>query len=109
MGVRVAPLATAHPNVAPADASPGVLRRHQRRSVSPHIDEHPVEIGDAAFGERLGQCRIVTDKLIDLMPIVGCHVGVMAREVLTACDLVLDVLYERDGGSVVVAVGGVEA
>jgi hypothetical protein len=81
VGVRVAVVARAVPDVAPPDPQAPVALGYERRAVGPDVDEHAVEVGDAAPGKGLRHARVGAQLLVALVPLVDRHVRVLSGQV----------------------------
>ena len=104
VGVRARALRAAVPDVGPADAAAAVGLRDEVRAVGPGVDQHPVEVGDAAAGERLDHARVAAQRLVALVELVDGHVRLAVGLVLPGHDTVLAERHGRPVDLPVVAV-----
>ena len=74
VGVRARALLAAVPDVGPADAAAAVGLGHEVRAVGPGVDQHPVQVGDPAVGERLDHARVAAQRRVALVELVDGHV-----------------------------------
>ena len=100
VGVFVIPV----PDVRPADPHAPVPVCDERAPVSPDVEEHLVEVRDAAGGERLHDPRVLAQCHVALVELVGRDVGLLARVMLPRYDAVIGERDHRLVGLAVLAV-----
>ena len=93
--VRVAARGVPHPDVAPADAPPGVPLGDEVRAVGPHVDEHELGVGDPPGRERGAHLGVGAHRRVAVVPLVDRGVRLAARLRLPRGD---GVVGEREVG-----------
>ena len=70
VGVRVAAIGAPAPDVHPAHPALAMLLRHERVAVGPGVEEHQVQVGDPAVGQRGDHPAVPAQHRVRLMPLV---------------------------------------
>ncbi len=103
-GVRVGAGRGLDPAVRPADPAVPELRRRDRVSVGPGVEEHQVDVGDAAAAQRGDDVGMRAQQLVAFGELVDGEVGLHPRDVFEHLDVVVGQRHHALVGGVGAAV-----